>query len=69
MPDFTVIEGGGGEPKKPEDSSVPAQDARNAFERLIIEVLRATGRGEDAGARVVQSLEDFLTAVRERKPG
>jgi hypothetical protein len=67
MPDFTVIEGGGGsgEPKKPEDSPIRAQDARDAFERLLIEVLRATARGEDAGARVVQSLQDFLTAARE----
>lgn len=61
MPDFTVIEGGG----KPQNYEADA--ARQAFERLVIEILRALARGDNSCARVVDELFSFLDHANTAK--
>jgi hypothetical protein len=55
VPDFTVIEGGGGGGR----DDFEAQMARQAFERLSVELLRALARGDDWGRRVSDALGRF----------
>jgi hypothetical protein len=62
MPDFTVIEGGG---RGGGRDDFNAQMARQAFERLAIELLRALGRGDDWGCRVSGALTEFVKCARE----
>jgi hypothetical protein len=57
MPEFTVIEGGGQGGKPREDFK--AQLARDGFEILTIELLRALARGDDYGVRVTKALIEF----------
>jgi hypothetical protein len=54
MPDFTVIEGSG-----PPDRQT--EYARQAFRKLVVEILRALARGEDGELRVIEALNDFVT--------
>ncbi|MGA0595189.1 hypothetical protein [Enterovirga sp. CN4-39] len=64
MPEFTVIEGGGGEPGGPGDRE--AARARYALKVLLMECLRAVARGDDHGVRVTRALLDLyerLSAV------
>lgn len=59
MPDFTVIEGGG-----KGRQSVEEYLAREAFGRLVIELLRALARENDNGAQSAHALIDFIEKVR-----
>lgn len=66
MPDFTVIEGGGESGDKGrEPIDWPGIKAKQAFEKLAIELLRALARGDDDGCRVTGALLDFLRNARE----
>jgi hypothetical protein len=60
MPDFTVIDGGG--EKKPKKSY---SDAAYHLEALLIEALRALGRGDDGRLSFAQSLISFYQSVAE----
>ncbi len=66
MPDFTVIEGGGGSVART-DHDVSA--VQLAFRRLIIEFLRATARGDDCGRKLSNSISEFYQeATSSRVP-
>lgn len=58
MPDFTVIEGGG-------PGDWPAERARAAFGRLVIEMLRALARGDDPGMKVLEAFNKFAKHASE----
>ena len=65
MPEFTVIEGGGGEPGGPGDRE--AARARHALKTLIMECVRAVARGDDYGVRFTRALIELyetLSAVK-----
>ncbi len=49
MPDFNVIEGGGG--GRPGDWQTIY--ARQSFRYLVVEILRGLARGDDSAARIV----------------
>jgi hypothetical protein len=63
MPDFTVIEGGGKGGPRSEKGRRPSIDevlARDAFRRLVIELLRDLTRDYDSGFATTQALIDFV---------
>jgi hypothetical protein len=63
MPDFTVIEGGGGKDEDgPKDWRVlnAGVFAEEQFEQLTIEILRAVARGTDAQRRVSGTIKDLF---------
>jgi hypothetical protein len=64
MPDLKVIQGGGGGGGR---DDFEAQVARQAFERLVVELLRAVARGEDWGGRVSDALVELINLARETK--
>jgi len=54
MPELTVIEGGG----RPVDEKTSL--TRQAFDDLLMEVLRALGRGDDHEFRILRAMERFI---------
>jgi hypothetical protein len=62
MANWTVIEGGGGDP--PDRDAV---FARQALRMMIVEVLRALARGNDPELRIVNLLVDFTKHANSMK--
>jgi len=58
MPSFTVVDGDG-----PSDWNT--ERARDAFNKLAVEMLRAIGRGDDPEARVLRAMSEFITRAAE----
>lgn len=60
MPDFTVVEGGGNG-SRPDLRDKYRANARRAFRRLVVEMLRALARGSDSEDRVMSAMKEFIT--------
>lgn len=70
MPDFTVIDGGGGgekpSAKKPEpEPDYSAEEAQARFEQLVVEIIRTLVRSDEFSYEVVRKLISFYEADSE----